>query len=114
MELMPFFAKVAEVSISLSVVVFFSIVSLRYLTAIIKRKEAQIETIINESNQRYDRLEERYTAQQNELLKINHEKDKFVSDTILKVTDSIATLTYTNAKAFKNYKNATENENIKT
>ena len=67
---------------------------------------------MKEANERYDKLEQRNTAQLNELLKMNQDKDKFVSDTILKVSDSIATLTYTNAKAFKSYKNA--NENIKT
>ena len=114
MDFLPLFSKVAEVSISLSIVVFFSIASLRYLTASIKRLEAQISTITKEANERYDKLEQRNTAQLNELLRNNQEKDKFVADTILKVTDSIATLTYTNAKAFKNYKNAVENDNIKS
>jgi cell division protein FtsB len=114
MDFLPFFSKVAEVSISLSVVVFFSIISLRYLTASIKRLESQISTITKDANERYDKLEQRNTAQLNELLKLSQEKDKFVADTILKVTDSIATLTYTNAKAFKSYKNAVENDNIKS
>lgn len=113
MDILPFLTKVGEFSISLSVVVTFSVLSLRYLVAENKRLQSQILTLINESNQRYDKLEERHTTQQNELLIMMQEKDKFVSDMILKVTDSIATLTYTNAKAFKSYKNATENESIK-
>lgn len=114
MELIPFLNKIAETSLSLAIVIAFSFFIIRYFISQQKAKDKQISELLKEANERYDRQEERHTAQQNELLKLNQEKDKFITDIILKVTDSIATLTYTNAKAFKSYKNAVENESIKT
>jgi hypothetical protein len=115
---MTFLNKIAEQSLLLAVVIGFSIFAFRYLISvikskdeIIKSKDEQIERIINESNKRYDSLEERHVSETKEYLSISQEKDKFLADTILRVTDSIATLTYTNAKVFKSYKNSmSENE----
>jgi hypothetical protein len=118
MEYIGIITKIAEFSLTLAVVLVFSLMGFRYFIAKEKKKDEEFNRLLKESNERYDRMEERHTLDSNEMLRQLNTKDEFLRETLVKTADAISTLAYTNAKVFKGYKNAISeisesNENVK-
>ena len=117
MEYLGIVTKIADFSFALAIMAVFGLMGFRYFIAQIKRKDEEFSRFLKESNERYDRMEERHTLDSNEMMRQLAVKDEFLRETLVKTADAISTLAYTNAKVFKGYKNAISeiesNENVK-